>query len=182
MNPNDLPAGAASAANLSKLSGADLVRRKPTGAASATGCDVPITSIVIGELLAIADDGATAFVRHSAQAGSGAVAARTAIDLYISHLGAEVVLVFEQGDPARPVVIGALRGAAGWRAAPAPDNVEIDADGRRLVVKAHDQLVLRCGKASITLTKAGKVLIDGTFVSSRASGVNRVKGASIQLN
>ncbi len=58
----------------------------------------------------------------------------------------------------------------------------MDADGQRMVVSAKEQLVLRCGQASITLTKAGKVLIDGTHVLSRASGVNRVKGGSVQLN
>jgi hypothetical protein len=42
--------------------------------------------------------------------------------------------------------------------------------------------VLRCGKASITLTSAGKVLIRGTYVLSRSSGVNKIKGGSIQLN
>jgi hypothetical protein len=42
--------------------------------------------------------------------------------------------------------------------------------------------VLRCGQASVTLTKAGKVLIRGTYVSSRSSGVNRIKGGSVQLN
>jgi hypothetical protein len=41
---------------------------------------------------------------------------------------------------------------------------------------------LQCGKASITLTRAGKVLINGAYVSSRSSGVNRLKGGSIQLN
>ena len=49
-------------------------------------------------------------------------------------------------------------------------------------IGALDQLVLRCGKASITLTKAGKVLIQGTYLSSRSSGVNRIKGGSVQLN
>jgi hypothetical protein len=42
--------------------------------------------------------------------------------------------------------------------------------------------VLRCGEASITLTKAGKILIRGTYVLSRSSGVNMVKGATIHLN
>ena len=51
-----------------------------------------------------------------------------------------------------------------------------------MIVSAKEQLVLRCGKASITLTKAGKVLIEGSYVSSRSTGVNRVKGGSIQLN
>jgi hypothetical protein len=42
--------------------------------------------------------------------------------------------------------------------------------------------VLRCGKASITLTKAGKVLVQGTYVSHRSSGVIRIKGGAVQLN
>jgi uncharacterized protein (DUF2345 family) len=63
-----------------------------------------------------------------------------------------------------------------------PGQVEVDADGERLIVTAKDRLVLRCGKASITLTKEGKVLVEGTYLSSRSSGVNRIKGGSVQLN
>ena len=63
-----------------------------------------------------------------------------------------------------------------------PGKVEVNADGERLVVSAKEQLVLRCGKATITLSKAGKVLIEGTYISSRSSGVNRIKGGSVQLN
>jgi hypothetical protein len=43
-------------------------------------------------------------------------------------------------------------------------------------------LVLRCGKARITLTRAGKVLVEGTYISSRSSGVNRIRGGSVHLN
>ena len=60
--------------------------------------------------------------------------------------------------------------------------VEADSDGQRLIVTAKEEIVLRCGQASITLTKAGKVLIRGTYVSSRSSGVNRLKGGSVQIN
>ena len=42
--------------------------------------------------------------------------------------------------------------------------------------------MLRCGKASITLTREGKVLIKGAYLSSRSSGVNRIKGGSVQIN
>ncbi len=63
-----------------------------------------------------------------------------------------------------------------------PGTVDVDVDGERLVVTAKEQLVLRCGKASITLTREGKVLIQGAYISSRSSGVNRVKGGSVQLN
>ena len=83
-----------------------------------------------------------------------------------------------QGANALPAVLtGELVGMADNGRTPL-----VEADGERLVVDARDQLVLRCGKASITLTKAGKVLIQGTYLSSRSSGVNRIKGGSVQLN
>jgi hypothetical protein len=61
-------------------------------------------------------------------------------------------------------------------------QVEADSEGRRVVVTAKEQLVLRCGKASITLTSAGKLIIQGAYVSSRSTGVLRIKGGSVQIN
>ena len=51
-----------------------------------------------------------------------------------------------------------------------------------LQLTAEREIVLRCGKASITLTRAGKVLIRGEYIFSRSTGVNKMKGGSIQLN
>ncbi len=65
---------------------------------------------------------------------------------------------------------------------PTPPDTDVTIDGRRTVITAEDEIVLRCGKASITLTKAGKVLVRGAYVSSRSSGVNRIKGGSVQIN
>jgi hypothetical protein len=78
--------------------------------------------------------------------------------------------------------MGLLRASQPWPLPEQPASVEVDADGARLVVTAKEQLVLRCGKASITLTKAGKVLVQGTYVSNRSSGVMRIKGGSVQIN
>jgi len=50
------------------------------------------------------------------------------------------------------------------------------------VLKAKQEIVLECGRASITLTSAGKVLIRGAYLSSRSSGVHRIKGASVEIN
>jgi uncharacterized protein (DUF2345 family) len=58
----------------------------------------------------------------------------------------------------------------------------VDADDERLVVTAKRQLVLRCGEASITLTRDGKVLVRGRYVSNRSTGVMRIKGGSVQIN
>src|SRR6185295_18780545 len=102
------------------------------------------------------------------------------VDLHGQHIGNSVVLMFERGEPDRPLVVGVLRGEPGWPIAHRP--AEVDVDGERMVVSAREQLVLRCGKASITLTKAGKVLIEGSYLLSRSTGVNRIKGGSVQLN
>ncbi|MDR6521236.1 hypothetical protein J2789_003923 [Variovorax paradoxus] len=139
---------------------------------------------IVGELVAVVDEGSTPLVVFAGQPGTAALRARSVVDLHGVHIGRAVVLMFERADPAKPIVMGVLRGAAGWPQAemPAPAQVEVDADGERLLVNARTQMVLRCGKASITLTRAGKVLIQGSYVLSRSTGVNRVKGAAVQIN
>ena len=137
--------------------------------------------VAIGELVAMTDEGRTPLVIVPGQAVS-AVRARSVVDLHGGHIGRHVVLAFEDADPRKPVVMGVLREGAGLPLEARAGSVAVDVDGERMLVTAKDQLVLRCGKASITLTKAGKVLISGAYVSSRSSGVNRVKGGSVQLN
>lgn len=121
-------------------------------------------------------------VTYPGQRGTAALVARATIDLYAEHIGQEVTLMFENGDPHKPIVTGRVRVPSAGSLIERPAHVEVDADGYRLVVSAKEQLVLRCGKASITLTAAGKVLVQGTYVSHRSSGVMRIKGGSIQLN
>lgn len=108
-----------------------------------------------------------------------AIAAIATIDLAGVDAGRDVVLVFEDGDAARPVILGVVA-AAGPR--PAVRSVEVTADGRRVTVAADREIVLKCGEASITLTAAGKILIRGAHVLSRSSGTNRIKGGSVQIN
>jgi Domain of unknown function (DUF6484) len=140
-----------------------------------------LPTVTIGELLAIADDGKSPLVTYPGQPGTAALRARTVLDLHGAHIGQSVVLQFEGGDPTLPIVMGVLRQTDN-QPLEAYGNVQVDADGVRMVVSAKEQMVLQCGKASITLTKAGKVLIQGSYVSSRSTGVNRVKGGSVQLN
>jgi uncharacterized protein DUF6484 len=147
--------------------------KAPAGAAA---------GVVIGELVGMKDEGRTPLVLFPGQHGSAAAVARTLVDLRGPHVGRKVALMFEGGDRSKPIVMGVLREGEGWPLEDRPAQVEVDADGERLIVSARGQLVLRCGKASITLTKAGKVLIQGTYLSSRSSGVNRIKGGSVQLN
>ena len=138
--------------------------------------------VVIGQLIGMTNEGRTPLVLYPGQPGTAALFARTVVDLHDPHIGRQVVMMFEAGDPAKPIVLGVLREGEGWPLDEKPNQVEVDADGERMLVTAKEQIVLRCGKASITLTRAGKVLIKGSYLLSRSAGVNRIKGGSVQLN
>jgi hypothetical protein len=88
--------------------------------------------------------------------------------------GREVALVFLDGDPLRPLALGLVRPGA------APPVAEVEP--QELVLTAKRDITLRCGRASITLTRAGKVLVRGTYLSLRSSGMQRITGASVQIN
>jgi hypothetical protein len=110
------------------------------------------------------------------------VLARTTIPLVRDHIGSQVVVLFEQGVLRRPIVIGLLQPAR-----PASDRcnaseITVKSDGQRLVLSAEREIELRCGEASITLTRAGKILIQGKYILSRSSGYNRIKGAAVDIN
>lgn len=189
MKPDDLPSHLSlelSEAHADQLAASGEALLSPLLRAPATvrpSAESPVHGVIMGTLLALVDQGSTALVSFPGQSGHEAVRARTVVDLHGPHIGQGVVLMFEQGDVRHPIVMGVVRGAqAGWPQDDKPATVDVDADGERMIVSAKEQLVLRCGKASITLTKAGKVLIDGSHVLSRSSGVNRVKGGSVQLN
>jgi hypothetical protein len=139
-------------------------------------------SVVVGELIAMKDDGRTPLVLYPGQKGSAAVPARSIVDLQGSQIGRHVLLLFESNEQAAPIVIGVLREAHDYPAAETPPQVEFQADGERLLVSAKKRLVLRCGRASITLTEEGKILIQGAYLSSHSSGVHRIKGGSVQIN
>ena len=102
--------------------------------------------------------------------------------------GQQILLAFENNDPGLPIAIDSLCNYANQAkgleaiALQTEDLDEIFVDGKRVTFDAKEEIVLRCGKSSITLTKAGKVLIKGAYLLQRSSGVNRIKGASVQIN
>jgi hypothetical protein len=135
------------------------------------------TDVVIGRLEGFADDGAPLVLVPEA-AADRTLPARSTVPLGPADLGAELAVLFEGGDPERPLVIGRLLEPPNAR----PRALEARLDGETVLLEAAREIELRCGKASITLTHAGEVLIRGAYVSSRSSGVNKIKGASVQLN
>ncbi|MDH5179483.1 MAG: hypothetical protein OEZ39_05520 [Gammaproteobacteria bacterium] len=49
-------------------------------------------------------------------------------------------------------------------------------------IKADKGLVIECGKGSIIITADGKLQIKGTDLLSRSRGINRIKGAGVNIN
>ncbi|MBN1931348.1 MAG: hypothetical protein JW786_07035 [Desulfobacterales bacterium] len=47
---------------------------------------------------------------------------------------------------------------------------------------AQNKIELRCGGSSLTMSKEGKVILKGSQVVTKASGVNKIKGASVKIN
>lgn len=102
--------------------------------------------------------------------------------------GREVLLAFENNDPRHPIIVDTMYSlidditehSTVVLEAEAPQDALID--GKRIVFDAQEEIILRCGRANITLTKAGKVLIRGEYILSRSSGANKIRGGSIQLN
>ncbi len=109
------------------------------------------------------------------------IAARSAVALRRAMVGSEVLVVFIDGDLRQPVITGVLLTPAVTVAAQAP-GVAVQVDGERHVISAEREIVLRCGDASITLTRAGKVIIKGNYILSRSTGYNKIKGAAIDIN
>jgi hypothetical protein len=64
------------------------------------------------------------------------------------------------------------------------DRTTLDArvDGQRITIEGRDEIVLRCGEASITLRRNGRLVIRGVYVEARARGTNRIKGGSVLIN
>jgi Domain of unknown function (DUF6484) len=147
-----------------------------------------LNGVVIGTLVGLNDSGTPLIDFPSNPTGSD-VQARCTVALSAKDVGRKVALMFEGGDSRKPIVMGLIQHPdknqsdfLGIISNEPQKPLEVQVDGERLVLTAKHEIVLCCGKASITLTRAGKVLIHGEYLLSRSTGVNRIKGGSVQIN
>jgi hypothetical protein len=161
------PANAAPKSKLTELS-QPMADSRP---GSDTGWEV-----VIGTIAGVISP-AEALVEIVRTGSATVMKARTVVSLSEKEVGQNAVLAFEGGDLAKPIILGLIKTADNTA-----KKAAVAADGDKFVVTAEREIELRCGEASITLTRAGKVLIKGEYVLTRAKGVNRIKGAAVSIN
>ncbi len=136
-----------------------------------------IDGVLVGRIVTLdAPDAPHVIFPHAPPEG---LPARAMLPLTQADIGRDVALMFEAGNPRRPIVMGRMATAV---AEEKPPVIEAEVDDRRIEIEAQEQLVLRCGESSITLTRSGKIIIRGTYVLTRSSGVNRIQGGSVEIN
>ncbi len=134
-----------------------------------------IDGVVIGVLIGFEKD--VPLVVYVGNPTDTAMPARSLAELDKTNLGSEVALLFESGDPSRPLIVGPIVSPLARR-----QRVEVLRDGESVRITGKERVELRCGLASIVLEKDGRIAIRGTQVSSQASGTNRVKGGAVHIN
>jgi len=137
---------------------------------------VRLPSVLLGRIVMMGKSGQT-LVDFPGNTSGQLVLARSLVPIKPTDAGREVALTFEDGDTLKPIIAGLLQAS---QPTPVPRELRLDDESLRL--SAKKEVVIQCGKASITLTSAGKVLIQGEYVLSRSTGVNKIRGGSIQLN
>lgn len=175
--------------------------------AEATAPALAPGEIVLGYLKGI-DSNGSPLVVYPQLPGDNPAEAVSTVPVTQQHIGRQVALLFAKGDYKQPVIMGFLYSplddllenfsfteaeavsnpkASAHPTDPIEHSSKIDletvrVDGERVVIEGKEEIVLKCGEASITLTNTGKILIRGKYLLSRSSGVNRILGGSVQVN
>jgi hypothetical protein len=104
-------------------------------------------------------------------------------------IGTQVVIIFENGDRALPIITGFLRNSL----AASKNSAEVANDGggfarsfnlqgQKISLEGTEEIVLRCGLGSLTIRADGQVIIKGTRLMSKASETNKIRGSSVLVN
>ncbi|WP_353646400.1 DUF6484 domain-containing protein [Mesorhizobium sp. WSM2239] len=134
-----------------------------------------IDGVVIGVLIGFGENGP--LVVYAGNPSPMAQTARSLSALTLTMVGTEVALLFEEGDPERPLIIGPVVDPHVSNAAPM-----VSRDGETVRIAADKRIELRCGKAVIIMESDGRIVVRGTHLTSHASATNRIRGGTVNLN
>ena len=157
---------------------------------------LPVDHPIVGSIATIDEDGRVWVDYEASPDGPQMARLCDAVCAKLSQIEdlsqTEILIVFENGRQDRPLVIDVIQNTlkkplqekhfelVGNENDEILENVQVN--GQQISFNAEEQIVLRCGKSSITLTRSGKVLIRGEYVLNRSTGVNHIRGGAIRIN
>lgn len=106
--------------------------------------------------------------------------ARSLCTVDASHRGRQCALLFENGDPRAPLILGLLQHPV-LSLSGDIQQAQQSADGE-LHLHARHAIELHCGEASFRMSADGRIELRGSTLISHATGLNRIRGASVKLN
>lgn len=151
------------------------------------------------------DENGVAQIKCNELFGDALCAASSTIVIEPRIFGRQVALMFLSGDIKQPVIIGVIRtplidmldsyisidSGKDEELEQRAKNIVLDdsVDGltytqtdKKIVLEAAEEICLKCGDASITLAKDGKISIRGKYILNRSTGLNRIMGGSVDIN
>ena len=159
--------------------------------------------LLIGKIIALSENG-NPLIAFDEQTKGLPVEALTTVAIDASSIGKDVAISFAQNQGGMPIVMGVIRRLLDdvitqqqpgqvvepsvnpevdlSSAIDSTNKPEIIVDGNKIELSAPEEITLRCGKASITLNKNGKILLKGEHVLNRMAGAFKVKSGSVHLN
>ena len=96
--------------------------------------------------------------------------------------GVDVAFISENGDEQTGFVLGIIERPDAIPSSVASATIDRDGEASIIKIQARQRLELTCGRAALTMNADGTVVLKGTTVVSRASGLNKIRGAAVRIN
>lgn len=155
----------------------DKLLEQPLAERSARTCAVSM-GVVLGRIVACDDEGVLIVLPHAEKPQR----AQTLCALSDADVGRSCAVLFTDGDPTRPLLMGCIVDAVdNSQCAPEPAR-EVHVNGEKVVIEADTELELRCGESVILLQHNGVIEIRGNYVTSHATATQRIRGGSVHVN
>lgn len=154
-------------------------RTSPSSTGSGTAPRPAPREVILARLVALGPDG-DPWISCAGECDEPRCA-RTTVTLAPKSVGRDVLVCFA-GPDRIPVVLGVMIAPGDLMGEATAPSLDLIIDRQRIVLSAQQEVVLRCGKASITLTTDGRIAIRGADIVSTAGRVNRIRGGAVKIN
>ncbi|MEM6405608.1 MAG: DUF6484 domain-containing protein [Pseudomonadota bacterium] len=131
----------------------------------------PLPSVTLGTLADISPTGQP-LVHWPTSLSHAPVPARSQIPVSATDQGRECTLVFANGDPTQPILLGLLQ----------PLDTTTTRTDNPVQIQSDQSIQLQAGQARLELHADGRILLQGRHIRSQAYGPNHLVGAAIKLN